>query len=373
MERADQSLGDADDRAGQRHTGAPRTAQARRSRSEHRHLARGAGSSLRRTAADRSRGIPGRRRTDVQKAHRSGSRRRPERRCRTDPGHTEYSRAVGRAGQLAGHWGGGQPVRDLGADAGTTPPASRLNPILGIHVDQQVTDLGVVDRGSQTGLTCNTNAAYAYQDRHRWTMITLTAMPQELVDQVTYEWTINGEAIGPDRSEQFVPARTYDGSELPTHGRIQRILSPTRVQLTINHSPSRRQPQPVRAMRCAQRLRPACRARRGADHHRSSTAIRSQLHRRPRQLRAAPGGRARPWTGEVAAGPGRSGGVAGPADRGPHRPTIQRDAVSRASAGPLRSLIGLLNSKGGSQPWLEQLRPNLSGAMSIGRRQSEPR
>jgi hypothetical protein len=89
----------------------------------------------------------------------------------------------------------------------------------------------------QTGITCNTNASYAYQDRHRWTKITLTAMPQALGDQVSYQWTINGEAVGPDRSEQFLPARTYDGSELPTHGRIQRILNPTGVQLTINHSP----------------------------------------------------------------------------------------------------------------------------------------
>jgi hypothetical protein len=54
-------------------------------------------------------------------------------------------------------------------------------------------------------------------------------------------------------------------------------------------------------------------------------------------------------------------------------PLIQRDTVSRASAVQLSSLIGLLNSKGGSQPWLEQLRPNLTGAISIGRRQSEPR
>jgi hypothetical protein len=53
-------------------------------------------------------------------------------------------------------------------------------------------------------------------------------------------------------------------------------------------------------------------------------------------------------------------------------PLIQRDAVSRASAVQLSSLIGLFASKGGRQPWLEQLRPNLSGALSIGRRRSGP-
>jgi hypothetical protein len=119
----------------------------------------------------------------------------------------------------------------------TTPPAARLNPILGIGVDEHVVDLEVAGSGMQTGITCNTNASYAYQDQHRWTKITLTAMPQGLGDQLTYQWTINGEAVGPDRSEQFVAARTYDGSELPSHGRIQRILGPTGVQLTINHSP----------------------------------------------------------------------------------------------------------------------------------------
>jgi hypothetical protein len=119
----------------------------------------------------------------------------------------------------------------------TTPPATDLNPILGISVDENVVDLEVARSGMQTGITCNTNASYAYQDQHRWTKITLTAMPQALGDQVTYQWTINGEAVGPDRSEQFIPTRTYDGSELPTPGRIQRILNPTGVQLTINHSP----------------------------------------------------------------------------------------------------------------------------------------
>jgi hypothetical protein len=119
----------------------------------------------------------------------------------------------------------------------TTPPATRLNPILGIQVDQHVTDLGIVGSGTQTGVTCNADTAYAYQDRHRWTTVTLTAIPQALGDQVTYEWTVNGDDVDPGSSEQFVPARTYDGSELSEPGRIQRLLSPNGVQLTINHSP----------------------------------------------------------------------------------------------------------------------------------------
>jgi hypothetical protein len=120
----------------------------------------------------------------------------------------------------------------------TIPPATRLNPILGIQVDQHVTDLGIVGSGTQTGVTCNADAAYAYQDRHRWTTVTLTAIPQALGDdQVTYEWTVNGDDVDPGSSEQFVPARTYDGSEPSEPGRIQRLLSPNGVQLTINHSP----------------------------------------------------------------------------------------------------------------------------------------
>jgi hypothetical protein len=54
-------------------------------------------------------------------------------------------------------------------------------------------------------------------------------------------------------------------------------------------------------------------------------------------------------------------------------PLIQRDTVSRASAVQLSSLIGLLTSKGSQRVWLDQLRPNLTGAISIGRRQSGPR
>ena len=54
-------------------------------------------------------------------------------------------------------------------------------------------------------------------------------------------------------------------------------------------------------------------------------------------------------------------------------PLIQRDAVSRASAVQLSSLIGFLTSKGSQRVWLDQLRPNLTGAISIGRQQSGPR
>jgi hypothetical protein len=59
------------------------------------------------------------------------------------------------------------------------------------------------------------------------------------------------------------------------------------------------------------------------------------------------------WTGEVAARPRRSGGLAGPADRGAHRSTDSAQHVSRASTVQLSSLIGLLNSKGSQRAWLE--------------------
>jgi hypothetical protein len=204
-------------------------------------------------------------------------------------------------------------------------------------------------------------------------MITLTAVPQELGDQVTYQWRINGEAVGPDRSEQFVPVRTCDGSELPTPGRIQRILSPTRVQLTINHSPPEGNLNLF--VQCVARNASGRQAARGAaltitDHQRQFEAsYTDDLANCVRHL-----------VDELGRGPVRwppdPGDPVAWRDRliGDHiGPLIQRDTVSRASAVQLSSLIGLLNSKGGSQPWLEQLRPNLTGAISIGRRQSEPR
>ena len=252
----------------------------------------------------------------------------------------------------------------------TTPPATRLNPILGIGVDEHVVDLDVVGSGMQTGITCNTNASYAYQDQHRWTKITLTAMPQALGDQVTYQWAINGEGVGPDRSEQFVPARTYDDSELPTPGRIQRILNPTGVQLTINHSPPEGNLNLF--VQCVARNAAGRQAARGVvltitDHQRQYESrytedvadcvqhLVDELGRGPVRWPPDPGDPVA-WRDRLI---------------GDHiGPLIQRDAVSRASAVQLSSLIGLLASKGGSKPWLEQLRPNLSGALSIGRRTS---
>ena len=255
----------------------------------------------------------------------------------------------------------------------TTPAATRLNPILGIQVDQHVTDLEVAGSGTRTGITCNTNATYAYQDRHRWTKITLTAIPQALGDQVTYQWRINGEAVGPDRSEQFIPATTYDGSELPTHGRIQRILSPIGVQLTINHSPPEGNINLF--VQCVARNAAGREAARGVvltitDHQRQfESSYTEDLANCVRHL-----------VDELGRGP-----VRWPPDPGDPvawrdrliadhiGPLIQRDTVSRASAVQLSSLIGLLTSKGGNQPWLQRMRPNLTGAIRIGRRQSGPR
>jgi hypothetical protein len=255
----------------------------------------------------------------------------------------------------------------------TTPPATRLNPILGIQVDQQITDLEVAGSGSQTGITCRTNATYAYQDRHRWTKITLTAIPQALGDQVSYEWMINGEAVDPDRSEQFIPATTYDGSEMPTPGRIQRILSPTGVQLTINHSPPEGNLNLF--VQCVARNAAGREAARGVvltitDHQRQfDSSYTEDLANCVRQL-----------ADELGHGPVRwppdPGDPVAWRDRliGDHiGPLIQRDTVSRASAVQLSSLIGLLTSKGGGQPWLQQLQPNLRGAISVGRRGSAPR
>ena len=189
---------------------------------------------------------------------------------------------------------------------------------------------------------------------------------------MTYQWTINGETVGPDHSEQFVPARTYDGSELPTHGRIQRILSPTGVQLTINHSPPEGNLNLF--VQCVARNASGRQAARGvtlsiADHQRQyessytedqANCVRhliDELGRGPVRWPPDPGDPVA-WRDRLI--------------RDHIGPLIQRDTVSRASAVQLSSLIGLLTSKGGNQPWLEQQRPNLTGAMSIARRQSGP-
>jgi len=255
----------------------------------------------------------------------------------------------------------------------TTPPATRLNPILGIRVDQRVTDLGVVGSGTETGVTCNANATYAYRDRHRWTMITLTAIPQALGDQVTYEWTVNGDELGPGSSEQFVPARTYDGSELSEPGRIQRILSATGAELRINHSPPEGNLNLF--VRCVARNAAGREAARGemltiTDHQRQFEASYAEdLADCVRHL-----------VDELGRGPVRwppdPGDPVAWRDRliGDHiGPLIQRDTISRASAIQLSSLIGLLSATGAKQSWLEHLRPNLTGAMSTSRRRFGPR
>jgi glycosyltransferase A (GT-A) superfamily protein (DUF2064 family) len=168
----------------------------------------------------------------------------------------------------------------------------------------------------------------------------------------------------------FVPARTCDSSELPTRGRIQRILNPTGVQLTINHSPPEGNLNLL--VQCLARNAAGRQAARGVvltiiDHQRQyESSYTEDLATCVRHL-----------VDELGRGPVRwppdPGYPVAWRDRliGDHiGPLIQRDAVSRASAVQLSSLIGLIASKGGSQPWLEQLYPNLSGALSIGRRRS---
>jgi hypothetical protein len=255
----------------------------------------------------------------------------------------------------------------------TTPSATRLNPILGIQVDQHITDLDVAGTGTQTGVTCNVTAAYAYQDQHRWTTVTLTAVPQALGDQVSYEWTVNGADVGPGSSEQFIPARTYDGSELPQPGRIQRVLSRNGAQLLINHSPPEGNLNLF--VQCVARNSSGREATRGqvltiTDHQRQfESSYADDL-----------AGCVRHLADELGRGP-----VRWPPDPGDPvawrdrliqdhiGPLIQRDAISRAGAVQLSSLIGLLTPKIGAHPWLEHLRPNLSGAMSISRQRSAPR
>jgi hypothetical protein len=245
----------------------------------------------------------------------------------------------------------------------TTPSATRLNPILAIHVDSRVSDLGVVHRGTESGLTCKADVAYAYEDHRRRTVITLTAVPQELGDLVTYEWAVNGDDVEPGTSEQFLPARTYDGSELPERGRIQRILSENGVQLTINHSPPEGNLNLF--VQCVARNAAGREAARGevltiTDHQRQFESSYAE------DLAAC--------VQHLVDGLGR-GPVRWPPDPDDPEewrdrlikdhlgPLIQRDSVSRAGAVQLSSVVGLL-AAGGRQGWLEQLRPDLSGAMS---------
>lgn len=251
----------------------------------------------------------------------------------------------------------------------TTPVATRLNPILGLQVDQQVTDLGVVSSGTQRGVTCQIDASYAYQDRHQWTTVTLSAMPHALGDQVTYAWTVNGQDVSLGTSEQSVPARTYDGSELPERGRIQRILSPTGAQLRINHSPPEGNTNLF--VYCVARNISGREAARGAmvaitDHRRQfepsyaedqAACVRQlvdQLGRGPIRWPPDPGDPVA-WRNRLI--------------HDHLGPLIQRETISRADAVQLSSLSRLLTSSGAKAPWLEQIRPDLRGAVNLRRRQ----
>ncbi len=244
----------------------------------------------------------------------------------------------------------------------TTPSAGRLNPILGIQVDQHATDLGVVHSGTLTGVTCRTDVGYAYQDHRRSTVVTLTAMPQALGDQVSFEWTVNGDDVDPGNSEQFVPARTYDGSELPHRGRIQRILSENGVQLRINHSPPEGNLNLF--VQCVARNAAGREAARGAvltitDHLRQFESRYSEdLAECVQQLVDGLGRGPVRWPPD----PNDPQAWRDRLVRDHLGPLIQRDSVSRAGAVQLSSLVGLLATQGGKQPWLEVLRPNLSGA-----------
>ena len=120
----------------------------------------------------------------------------------------------------------------------TTPAATRLNPILGIQVDRRVSDLGVVGSGTQTGLTCNADATYAYQDRHRWTTVTLTAMPQDA--RRPGDLRVDGERRrrrpGNAASSSSRPGPTTAPS-CPSPAESSGSSSDNGVQLRINHSP----------------------------------------------------------------------------------------------------------------------------------------
>ncbi len=255
----------------------------------------------------------------------------------------------------------------------TTPPATRLNPILGIQVDRQVSDLGLVGSGTQTNLTCSPGTTYAYQDRHRWTTATLVAVPQDLGDQVSYEWTVNGDDVDPGTSEQFIPARTYDGSELPQPGRIQRILGANGAQLRINHSPPEGNLNLF--VYCVARNASGREAARGmvltiTDHQRLFESSYSEdlaacIRRRLDELGRGPI-RWPPDPGDPVAWRNRL-------IRDHLGPLVHRDFVSRADAVQLSSRVALLTPTNGRAPWLERLRPNLSGALSTGRRRPGPR
>jgi hypothetical protein len=188
-------------------------------------------------------------------------------------------------------------------------------------------------------------------------------MPQALGDQLTYEWTVNGDDVDRGSSEQLVPARTYDGSELPERSRIMRVVSPNGVQLTINHSPPEGNLNLF--VQCIVRNASGREAARGqvltiTDHLRQfessyaddvATCLRhlvDELGRGPVRWPPPDPGDPMAWRDRLV--------------RDHLGPLIQRDTLSRATAVQLSSMVGLLTPRGGSQPWLERLRPNLNGA-----------
>jgi hypothetical protein len=244
----------------------------------------------------------------------------------------------------------------------TTPPPARLNPILGIEVDQQIADLGPAGSGTVSGVTCDKDAAYHYDDHHWWTMITLAAIPHDLGDQVSFEWTVNGAAVGPGTTEQFVPAHTYDGSPLPDPGRIQRILSPGGASLRINHSPPDGNLNLY--VRCVARNAGGREASRGE-------VLMIMDHQRTYEARYAEdvGACIRHLVDDLGRGP-----VQWPPDSGDPvawrdrliddhiGPLIRGEAVSGIGAVEMSSLVGLLTAEHAKVPWLQQLRPDIRDA-----------
>ena len=182
-------------------------------------------------------------------------------------------------GQPAVDRGGDQPVRHLGANAGDDAGGHRLNPILGIRLDQQVTDLGVVSSGTKPGRDLPRDTSYAYQDRHQWTTVTLTAMPQALGDQVAYAWTVNGDEVEPRKQRTIRAGQNLRRIRSARAGPDPADFEPQRCPAENQPFPTRRQPQPVRVLRRPKHLRPGGRSRRRIDHHRSPPTVRTQLRR----------------------------------------------------------------------------------------------
>ena len=117
-----------------------------------------------------------------------------------------------------------------------TPSPHRLNPRLGLQVSDDRRDLGTAGTGTAKDVTC-THGSYRYADRREWKIATLTPVPAELGDQVSYAWFANGVPIAPGTGEAFYAATTFDGSPLARPARVQLILAAGGGELRINHSP----------------------------------------------------------------------------------------------------------------------------------------